>query len=408
VQNPNDYKMNYINYNNQLDELFKDWKAASEKNGHRTFCYDGLMYKGEVSNKQWNIKEKGDENELWYNAPKRVLFLLKDMNNSGSTDEQDVREWHCHAHDGYLNTIAYKNMAYWLYGLLNIEANGNAPKFDALTLEMITDFFDKTPFAYVNCKKEAGVSEIGNDILVTHIKLYKDYIKKEIEILAPDIIVCCGGSSMLKNFVAENIYTDLKKINNWVYYDTVHDKVVIDSYHPSYWQIEGGSKTIYDDMMSAYKVFLDKYPNFLKNKRKTLEAVREGIKKNTMGIFKKNALEIVSKELTTEFGKKLQIKNCEYEDGRKYVQFWFEPYDKWVEVWDGDKLQLWLASKKKYDNGIEISGILFSNREWNNSGKHHWYKADEHFEFDPKDEAEVSALIADAIAVLNNLIIFCG
>ncbi|MDR1725683.1 MAG: hypothetical protein LBR28_04765, partial [Bacteroidales bacterium] len=202
---------------------------------------------------------------------------------------------------------------------------------------------------------------------------------------------------------------EYEKINNWIYYIKELNKVVIDSYHPSYWQIEGGSQTIYEGMMEAYKEFLKKYPAFLEDKRKTCEAVRAGLNtNNNMGIFKKNALEMVTKELQAEFGRKLQVKNCEYEDGRNYLQFWFEPYDKWIEVWDGDNLELWLASKEKSDEGFEAGGFSFSNRVWNNSGKYHWYKAEEHFAYDPKNETEVSALVADAIAVLNDLITYKG
>ncbi|MDR0414188.1 MAG: hypothetical protein LBH84_02065 [Prevotellaceae bacterium] len=124
-----------------------------------------------------------------------------------------------------------------------------------------------------------------------------------------------------------------------------------------------------------------------------------------MGLFKKNALEIVSKELNAEFGKKLHSKNCDYENGKKYTQYWFEPYDKWLEVWkENGKLTLYLASNIKSDNGFEVGGILFTNREWSNKLKYHWYSSEEHFEYEPKSEEELSILIADAITVLNDLI----
>ncbi|MDR2652157.1 MAG: hypothetical protein LBC68_07575 [Prevotellaceae bacterium] len=403
------------NYNQQLNQLFEKWKVASVKNGHDTFCYDGLMFKGEKYS-EWNLRSEGNENELWHNAPKRVLFLLKDMNGGEDACEQDVREWYCHTPNENLSALFFKNIGYWLYGLLNVDSNGNAPVFESLSDNAVTDFFDQTPFAYVNCKKQSGNNTIGSEELAEHITLYKDFIKREIEILDPDIIVCGGGQSMLKNFVAENIY-NLEKINGWIYFDKKKNKVVIDSYHPSYWQ-GGGSETIYTPMMSAYKEFLQKYPDFQKscrNQKSNIKASPAKPKEQdfnlinkyfNMGIFKKNALEIVTKELQAEFGKKLQVKNCEYSDGRKYVQFWFEPYDKWIEVWDGDKLEFWLASKENSSEGFEVGGIAFNSRVWSNELKYHWYSAEGHKEFNPKSEESISALVADAVAVLNDLITY--
>jgi hypothetical protein len=254
-------KMQDVNYNEPLNTLFnEEWKIESEKNGHKVFVSDGLVYKGDFDNKEWNLRNSGNENQLWHNATKRILFLLKDLNDGS---EHDVREWGCHAPGKNLSDRFSKNIARWLYGLLNVDKKGIAPDFDSLSDEMITDFFDKTPFARMNCKKQSGGNSISNAELQKHFDLYRDFIKREIEILNPDIVVCGGGSSMLKEFVHKNIYPGLEKINNWVYYDKENNKVVIDSYHPSYWRIK--AKSIYVNMMTAYEEFLSKYPEFLKN-----------------------------------------------------------------------------------------------------------------------------------------------
>jgi hypothetical protein len=68
-------------------------------------------------------------------------------------------------------------------------------------------------------------------------------------------------------------------------------------------------------------------------------------------------------------------------------------------------LELWLASGKKSDEGFEVGGISFANREWNKIGRYYWYGASR-FQYNPKNEAEVSALVADAVAVLNDLITY--
>jgi hypothetical protein len=68
----------------KTDELFQRWKQQSEKDGYRNFCGDGLMFRGE----NWEIekdgklyygKSEGNEEIMWSETPKRILFLLKDL-----------------------------------------------------------------------------------------------------------------------------------------------------------------------------------------------------------------------------------------------------------------------------------------------------------------------------------------
>lgn len=244
------------NYNKELDELFVRWKTMSKQNGFDGFVYDGLMFKGAISAYDWgSCRESGNENELWHNAQKRVLFLLKDMNQNCG---EDVREWIGRKFQSKIITNRFfKNLSYWLYGLLNIDDVDIANYI--FSDETSTKFFDDTPFAYVNAKKESGGSSVSNDVLQEHIQMNTKYLKEEFDILQPDIVVCCGGSGILKNFVAENIYPNLEKVNNWIYYDKASGKVVIDSYHPSYFGIT--REQIYLEMMNAYKEFLTKYPD---------------------------------------------------------------------------------------------------------------------------------------------------
>ncbi|MDY0315672.1 MAG: hypothetical protein RBR32_11420 [Bacteroidales bacterium] len=248
------------NYNEKLDILFKEWKEKSKENGHDKFCPDGLMYKGETILEEWNVwdlKNPGNESELWHNAKKRILFLCKDLNSKeedGSASTDEIRH-----RNGHKKARFYRNMAYWLYGLCNIDKNGIAPKFETLTDEKITDFFDKTPFAYVNCKKEAGLESVSDTELRHHIGLYKDFINKEIEILNPDIIVC-GGTRRFFFDNNNNIYEPLEKFSEWIYFNQEQKKVVIASYHPSAWNIS--EEEIYTNMMIEYERFLKKHPNF--------------------------------------------------------------------------------------------------------------------------------------------------
>lgn len=77
----------------------------------------------------------------------------------------------------------------------------------------------------------------------------RDLLTKQIVNLNANVVVCCGGSSMIKDFVAEHCYTDIVKKNDWIYVSSSTGKIVIDSYHLSYHFIS--EKDFYNQMMSA-------------------------------------------------------------------------------------------------------------------------------------------------------------
>lgn len=252
-----------MNIQKSTDELFERWKQQLEKDGITGFCGDGLMYRGEYwENNDYRGFNEGNEEELWINAPKRILFLLKDTNTN---PECDIREFYMTN-----NLLLNRNLAYWFYGLLAFDENNDAPDYHSFTNEQAFDTFHHKPLAIVNCKKASGSSTVAITELLHHIDNYGHFIKEEIDILAPDIIVCGGGSSHIKNFVAEKVYPDLECVNNWIFFNKLNNKVVIDSYHPSFRRIKGGSEeTIYKWMMNAYREFLEKYPDFRKSCRTT-------------------------------------------------------------------------------------------------------------------------------------------
>ena len=245
------------NYNKQLDERFEEWEKESEI---KNFFSDGLMFRGKM-NEEKTWRYPGNENKQWDEAPKRVMFLMKDVNAGEDDlgDDDDVR--------GRIfkdtSVRIYRNMSYWLYGLLKTTENGQIPDF-TFSVSEATQFFDDTPVAYVNCKKEAGTSSVAHNTLVNHIKRDKKFLIEEIKILDPDIIVCCAwtesaGNPILK-FIKESVYQDIKEINNWMYYSEKENKLIIDSYHPT--TPKSKNKEMYHNMMKAYKEFLDKYPDF--------------------------------------------------------------------------------------------------------------------------------------------------
>lgn len=241
------------NFNEQLNTLFDKWEAESNRNGETGFfCRDGLMYK--------YGHDKSYVDQLWEKSKKRIMFLLKDPKEPSG----DSREWLYFDGDRYLENRnlqpkIMKVLAFWLYGLSTAK-DGKIAELETVTEEQLVTCFNETPFAYVESKKQHGGTSIADGTLREKINLYKEYLTEEINILNPDIIVCCGTPQY--NFVLK-LYEGAEKIDNNVFFHREKNKLILYSYHPSYYKGEWNDpKTFYRDLMSQYSKFLARYPDF--------------------------------------------------------------------------------------------------------------------------------------------------
>ncbi|RKE04170.1 hypothetical protein [Marinifilum flexuosum] len=250
-----------MEYNKKLDNLFDRWEQEAKMKGFNGFCRDGLLYKGKIWNtigsdgKTYFGRGPGNEDELWYNANKKIIFLTKDTN---SNPNQDYREWLGRQGEGIITHKFFKNIAIWLYGLSSFDSQGKYSTFEEAAIgENYTRAFDEIPFCIVNAKKESGGPKINNADLLYHANLSARFLKEQFEILSPDIIVCGGGQGSVLKVAKEIIYPELEfiKINNWIYFNAETQKVLIDSYHPS---AIISYEEMYLGMMNSYKEFLEK------------------------------------------------------------------------------------------------------------------------------------------------------
>ena len=72
------------------DDLRERWLKSYPDDERKAFCFDGLCYNGEIYNDGKNAHQ-GNEEKLWNNTDRRILFLMKDTNNNPRCD---YREWH--------------------------------------------------------------------------------------------------------------------------------------------------------------------------------------------------------------------------------------------------------------------------------------------------------------------------
>lgn len=239
-------------YNSELDKLFRNWIAESEKNneprenqgyGDIIFTKDGIMEKPD---------ESIDVELEWENSKKRIMFILKDQPSKWCND---ARLWLKRKDNQELKSKFIKNIAYIFWGLYNGNKK-NLCTFDDLmsNIDDVKRCFNKYPFAFVESKKQGGETKISNSKLQNYLKKYREFIIQELKILEPNIIVCT--STIIYKFVCE-LYTDneLLKIegHNSIRIHRKTGTIILCSYHPSAIK---STVTIYEGVMDHYRAFL--------------------------------------------------------------------------------------------------------------------------------------------------------
>lgn len=241
------------------EEIQKRWLEAAENNNDaESLCTDGLLFRGPIryTNGCWN-REKGDEEMRWSQAPRRLLFLTKDLNDD---DGWDIRQ-----ETGRYNEIAfsyeraisfYKNLRMWSYLLLTATPQ-SIPSFkQARDMNVSGPFYEIAPIARINCKKQIGGNSISDATLMNYLKQYADLLKEQIALYDANIIYCCGFSddrNIILDFVRSHYLTDIMPVpgsEGWFYYSPSTGKLVVDSYHPS---ARIGYEETYLDLADAYE-----------------------------------------------------------------------------------------------------------------------------------------------------------
>lgn len=235
-----------MRYNNLLDELFKRWMMELSDEQKLLFCKDGLMVKAE---QPFDFVD-----EKWEKSERRIMFLLKDKN---TPDGDDTRLWLIDQKNGVNNrrlsggnvgrTGFLPNIARLFYGLLNTNTNYRVT-FDEVKKskkEEVIKVWNVEPFAFIETKKLAGYSSVSHEEMQMALEHDKAFLKEEIDILRPNIIVCCDADDSQFDFITQRYFTGIeaekieyaypdakmKKCCLW-YYPT-KKVAVIKSYHPS-------------------------------------------------------------------------------------------------------------------------------------------------------------------------------
>ncbi len=159
----------------QLNNLFAKWR---EEYKGKEFAEDGII-----------------DEECWNKAVKRILLVMKESNDYAS----DLR--------ALGNKDPWRVEGYWSYGLQNTDRQ-TIPSFPLA----YDDLNWKTAFrssAVTNLKKAPGGSVAQMDIIKNVAQTESEFILKEIDIIRPDIIVCCATFNICREIMPSDVFTSI-------------------------------------------------------------------------------------------------------------------------------------------------------------------------------------------------------
>lgn len=204
-------------------ELFELWKAKKPKS---------VKYQDEtffINHKNVFISDGIVNKEVWnsHNA-KKILYVLKEA--YGENEDWSLTKWILQRKP---SSSVWKRVIEWTYGIQNTNADRIA-RYSSDIYELNTDLFNQ--IAVVNLKKSDGKSSSNYKEIAAYALADKAEIKKQMEIIAPDIIVCGSTFSALNSVYDDKIRPKELYCDNWFYYTNIisgKKTLVIDYYHPA-------------------------------------------------------------------------------------------------------------------------------------------------------------------------------
>lgn len=169
----------------ELEKLFDEWR---KRHISEDYSNDKIS-KNKISKN--NFIPDGIIDEASYmQSPKKILFIAKEAAclKKGNTIEKNFETAQ---NDGFWcrrvvlgeeerGTRFFSGLALLANAILN--ENFETPEKDISALRYV---------AFMNINKRGGFTECETD-LDAYVEKYKDLIDREIKIISPDIIVCCG------------------------------------------------------------------------------------------------------------------------------------------------------------------------------------------------------------------------
>jgi len=188
---------------NEMDILFKEWK---EQINEDHFVEDGIICP-----------------EVWDKSERKILFILKETNDyKGNIAKLIAHAIKVKPKSSLWARPTFHNIGRWSYGLLNYK--------DEIPPYRIAHKNRKTSLlscSFINIKKTTGGRTATKEV-EEHAEKYAPYLRRQILLLNPDIVVLGGTYDIVK----AHVFPELTKVSHRVH--KFGNLIFINAYHPAY------------------------------------------------------------------------------------------------------------------------------------------------------------------------------
>lgn len=208
--------MKEISMCGSLEELFDRWQEAQRDEKDTDYSKYGNI----CVRKEFFLPDGVVDDERFKQSQSHVLFIGKESNCSQKEQhESDYNKEEC-IEEFWLRRVAvFQGKPSILSHRLAMLSRA-IQKNDYQTISK--DQGHLRDIAFLNLNKRGGLKISEHKTLKGYVCKYSEYIRREIELIDPGIIVCCGKETekLVKSYVLKQ-----------------SDKRMISIYHPSYYKI---------------------------------------------------------------------------------------------------------------------------------------------------------------------------
>lgn len=201
----------------KIDNLMQEMANEHHERGWTNFISDGAV-----------------NPDIYEQSKPKIVFFLKEAYSKSDDGGWSLTNW---LNNGAM-TRMWGAVAEWTYGIRNTTTTEFLPK-PYLSTEEKTALLKS--IAIINVKKSNGTVHSDYADLLQYAELDCVYLKKELDILSPDVIICGNNSSLLRLLYGEKIQDgkvsstgiiddEFMHKNGYVF---IGKQLIIDYYHPA-------------------------------------------------------------------------------------------------------------------------------------------------------------------------------
>ncbi len=221
------------------DKILDAWQELSIKNGDGKIEFDGVAYKGGIhpfsgdDGKIYNERQPGNEESIWNDSTKRILFVGKELNDPDNPYDSRVVMKYDPENDIKVSHQFLKSMLFITKGLIESTAEKAAAFNVTESMENLMGIWDKAAVAKINVKKQPGGAVADMVEINSSMQEYRNLLRKQLQLLDANIIVCCDNRAGILSIIKELVYPDAVQLLDEAWYDKLSNTLLIESYHLS-------------------------------------------------------------------------------------------------------------------------------------------------------------------------------